>query len=56
MNRRGAVLVSGSARQFFTSEVTIRQDLQALQNESDLHRTHGGALPARSAALFSARS
>jgi DeoR family transcriptional regulator, aga operon transcriptional repressor len=52
VNRQGTVLVPGLARQFSTSEVTIRQDLEALHNQGYVHRAHGGALPVRSAALL----
>ena len=48
VNRDGRVLVPDLARRFETSQVTIRKDLEALHNLRQLHRTHGGALPARS--------
>ncbi|HEY4054786.1 MAG TPA: transcriptional repressor AgaR [Terriglobales bacterium] len=48
VNRDGRVLVPDLARRFATSQVTIRKDLEALHNLRQVHRTHGGALPARS--------
>lgn len=52
VNRDGRVLVRGLAKTFATSQVTIRQDLEALHGRGLLHRIHGGALPVRSAALL----
>lgn len=51
MNREGRVLVTDLARQFETSQVTIRKDLEILHSHGLIHRTHGGALPAREGAL-----
>ncbi len=51
LNRDGRVLVLDLARQFETSQVTIRKDLEALHAHGLIHRTHGGALPAREGAL-----
>src|SRR5215475_10991748 len=51
VNRDGRVLVGELARQFDTSEVTIRKDLDILHSHGLLHRTHGGALPSRETAL-----
>lgn len=51
LNRDGRVLVVDLARQFRTSQVTIRKDLDALQAHGRIHRSHGGALPARDSAL-----
>jgi DeoR family transcriptional regulator of aga operon len=51
LNREGRVLVGALARHFRTSQVTIRKDLEALQAHGRIHRTHGGALPARESAL-----
>jgi DeoR family transcriptional regulator of aga operon len=45
------VLVIDLARQFHTSQVTIRKDLEILHTKGRVHRTHGGALPARESAL-----
>lgn len=51
LNRDGRVLVADLARQFRTSQVTIRKDLDALQAHGRIHRSHGGALPAQESAL-----
>jgi len=51
LNRDGRVLVPDLARQFRTSQVTIRKDLELLHGQGRVHRTHGGALPAQESAL-----
>ena len=51
LNREGRVLVTDLARQFETSQVTIRKDLEILHSQGLIHRTHGGALPSREGAL-----
>ena len=51
LNRDGRVLVLALAREFETSQVTIRKDLEHLHAHGLIHRTHGGALPAREGAL-----
>src|SRR6202011_2927750 len=51
VGRDGRVLVADLSRRFRTSPVTIRKDLEILHNLGRLHRTHGGALPAREGAL-----
>jgi DeoR family transcriptional regulator, aga operon transcriptional repressor len=51
LSRDGRVLVGDLAKQFRTSQVTIRKDLDVLQAQGRIHRTHGGALPARESAL-----
>src|ERR1700691_922317 len=51
LNHEGRVLVGDLARHFRTSQVTIRKDLDILQAHGRIHRTHGGALPARESAL-----
>jgi DeoR family transcriptional regulator of aga operon len=51
VNREGRVLVLDLAKRFETSQVTVRKDLEALHTHGLIHRTHGGALPAREAAL-----
>lgn len=51
LNREGRVFVKDLSRQFHTSQVTIRKDLEALHEQNHLHRTHGGALPCREGAL-----
>ena len=47
----GRVLVPDLAKRFRTSQVTIRKDLEILHSSGKIHRTHGGALPAREGAL-----
>jgi DeoR family transcriptional regulator, aga operon transcriptional repressor len=51
LTSQGRVLVTELAEQFETSQVTIRKDLEVLHEQRQLHRTHGGALPARDGAL-----
>ena len=51
LNHEGRVLVIELARQFETSQVTIRKDLEILHARGLVHRTHGGALPAGEGAL-----
>lgn len=51
LNRDGRVLVLDLASHFETSQVTIRKDLETLHAHGLVHRTHGGALPAREGAL-----
>jgi DeoR family transcriptional regulator, aga operon transcriptional repressor len=51
LRRDGRVLVVDLARQFHTSQVTIRKDLEILHVKGEIHRAHGGALPARNGAL-----
>jgi DeoR family transcriptional regulator, aga operon transcriptional repressor len=51
LGRDGRVLVADMARKFATSQVTIRKDLEILHGNGLVHRTHGGALPAREGAL-----
>jgi len=51
LNREGRVLVVDLAKQFHTSQVTIRKDLDVLQAHGRIQRSHGGALPARESAL-----
>lgn len=50
LEREGRVLVTELSEQFKTSQVTIRKDLEVLHEQRHLHRTHGGALPAREGA------
>jgi len=45
LNEAGEASVEHLARQFETSEVTIRKDLTALENNGLLLRRHGGAVP-----------
>src|SRR5580700_1798633 len=51
LRRDGRVVVVDLAEQFDTSQVTIRKDLEILHAHGLVHRTHGGALPARDGAL-----
>jgi DeoR family transcriptional regulator, aga operon transcriptional repressor len=51
LQREGRVLVAHLAQKFETSQVTIRKDLEVLHLHGRIHRTHGGALPAREGAL-----
>ena len=51
LSRDGRVLVGDLAKQFDTSQVTIRKDLDILQAHGRIHRTHGGALPMLQGAL-----
>ncbi len=44
LHRNGRCLVGDLARKLAVSEVTIRQDLDFLENEGLLRRTHGGAI------------
>ena len=47
----GRVLVGGLAKHFRTSQVTIRKDLDVLQAQGLILRSHGGALPAQTGVL-----
>jgi len=51
LSRDGRVFVKELSKQFQTSQVTIRKDLESLHEQNRLHRTHGGALPCREGAL-----
>jgi len=51
LNREGRVLVVDLAKEFRTSQVTIRKDLDVLQVHGRIYRSHGGALPTRESAL-----
>ena len=51
LNKQGRVLVGELSRRFQTSQVTIRKDLEILHAHGMVHRTHGGALPARESVL-----
>src|SRR5277367_2197152 len=51
LTHQGRVLVTELAGKFETSQVTIRKDLEILHAHGLVHRTHGGALPAREGAL-----
>lgn len=47
----GRVLVGSLARHFHTSQVTIRKDLDVLQAQGLILRSHGGALPMQTGVL-----
>jgi len=51
VNREGRVLVADLSRQFDTSQVTIRKDLEQLHEQGLIHRSHGGAIPPHEEAL-----
>ncbi len=51
VNHDGRVLVGDLAKQFRTSQVTIRKDLDVLEAQGQIHRSHGGALPPQSSVL-----
>src|ERR1019366_1721883 len=51
LSRQGRVLPPDLSRHFQTSQVTIRKDLEILHAHGQVHRTHGGALPARERVL-----
>lgn len=51
LTQQGRVLVADLSKQFDTSQVTIRKDLEVLHAHGLVHRTHGGALPVRDGAL-----
>lgn len=48
VQREGRAVGVDLARRFATSTITIRKDLDFLQNRGLIQRTHGGALPVRS--------
>jgi DeoR family transcriptional regulator of aga operon len=52
MQRDGRVLVVDLAQQFGTSQITIRKDLELLDTQGLIQRTHGGALPIPIGALL----
>jgi DeoR family transcriptional regulator of aga operon len=52
VNQDGRVLVKELASHFGTSQITIRKDLEILDSQGRLHRTHGGALTVQSGALL----
>jgi DeoR/GlpR family transcriptional regulator of sugar metabolism len=47
LHRDGRVLVKDLARHFRISQITIRKDLEFLDGQGVIQRTHGGALPVR---------
>ncbi|GAB3352746.1 DeoR/GlpR family DNA-binding transcription regulator [Lysobacter tyrosinilyticus] len=48
INERGSATVNEMAHEFGVSTVTLRADLQALEESGALERSHGGALPVAS--------
>ena len=52
LHRDGRVLVKDLARQFRISQITIRKDLEFLDGQGVIQRTHGGALPVQSGAML----
>lgn len=52
LQREGRVLVKDLARQFRISQITIRKDLEFLDAQGVIQRTHGGALPLQTGALL----
>jgi DeoR family transcriptional regulator of aga operon len=52
LQRDGRVLVKDLARRFRISQITIRKDLEFLDGQGVIQRTHGGALPVRDGALL----
>ena len=52
LHRDGRVLVKDLARHFRISQITIRKDLEFLDGQGVIQRTHGGALPVQAGALL----
>jgi DeoR family transcriptional regulator, aga operon transcriptional repressor len=52
LQSEGRVIVGSLSRTFGVSEITIRKDLDSLQERGLVQRSHGGALPPSSSALF----
>lgn len=52
LQREGRVLVKDLARHFRTSQITIRKDLEFLDGQGVIQRTHGGALPVQARTLL----
>jgi DeoR/GlpR family transcriptional regulator of sugar metabolism len=50
LESQGKVFVSALSERFGVSEMTIRRDLEALEQAGALSRVHGGAVPAQSQA------
>ena len=51
INRKKAVRVAELSKQLGITEATVRKDLDDLEEEKKLRRTHGGAIPFYSAAV-----
>jgi DeoR family transcriptional regulator of aga operon len=52
LQSNGRVLVAELSRQLGISQITIRKDLDHLEGKGLIQRTHGGALPVQTGALF----
>src|SRR3954452_24768790 len=52
IHQDGRVLVTDLAEHFQTSQITIRKDLEVLDGQGLIQRTHGGALPVSDGALL----
>ncbi|MGB7191615.1 MAG: transcriptional repressor AgaR [Acidobacteriaceae bacterium] len=52
LQSEGRVIVGDLSKTFGVSQITIRKDLDALQERGLVQRSHGGALPPASGALF----
>ena len=52
LHRDGRVLVKDLARHFRISQITVRKDLEFLDGQGVIQRTHGGALPVPAGALL----
>jgi DeoR family transcriptional regulator of aga operon len=52
VQRDGRALTKDLAHHFRSSEITIRKDLDSLHDQGLIQRTHGGALPVQTGALF----
>jgi DeoR family transcriptional regulator, aga operon transcriptional repressor len=52
LHRDGRVLVKDLAPHFRISQITIRKDLEFLDHQGVIQRTHGGALPVQAGALL----
>lgn len=52
MQSEGRVIVGNLSKVFGVSQITIRKDLDSLQQRGLVQRNHGGALPPTSSALF----
>jgi len=52
LQTEGRVLVSNLSKVFNVSQITIRKDLDSLHSRGLVQRSHGGALPPSSSALF----
>ncbi len=51
VNERGSIRVSELSQIFKVTEETIRRDLEKLENEGRLQRSHGGAVSIKEKAM-----